>query len=110
MHLFKEVTAEYCKYCIICGLISRSKCKLATEDAKRVNEMQKSFLKKFHILTWPLYHREFHNSFQSELPTNRSLESLVLLSLRAVLSTSRRKKVFFYFFAHEKGLGHMFQK
>ena len=49
--MFKEVTAEYCKYCIICGLISRSKCKLATEDAKRVNEMQKSFLKKFHILT-----------------------------------------------------------
>ena len=49
--MFKEVTAEYCKYFIICGLISRSKCKLATEDAKRVNEVQKSFLKNFHILT-----------------------------------------------------------
>ena len=49
--MFKEVTAEYCKYCIICGLISRSKCKLATEDAKRVNEVQKSSLKNFHILT-----------------------------------------------------------
>ena len=32
------------------------------------------------------------------------------LSLRAVLSTSRWEKVFFYFIAHEKGLEHMFQK
>ena len=32
------------------------------------------------------------------------------LPLRAVLSTSRRKKSFLLFFAHEKGLGHMFQK
>ena len=32
------------------------------------------------------------------------------LPLRAVLSTFRRKKSFILFFAHEKGLGHMFQK
>ena len=37
---------------IICSLISRSECNLATEDAKRVSEMQKSFIKNFHILTW----------------------------------------------------------
>ena len=43
MHLFRDVTAKCCKYCIICGLISRSECKLATEDAKRVNEMQNPF-------------------------------------------------------------------
>ena len=33
----------------------------------------------------------------------------VPLSLRAVLSISRRRKLFLKFFAHEKGLGHMFQ-
>ena len=52
MHLCEDVTAKYCKYCIIWGLISRSECNLATEDAKRVNEMQNSLLKNFHILTW----------------------------------------------------------
>ena len=52
MHLYEDVTAKYYKHCIICGLISRSECNLATEDAKRVNETQKSFLKNFHILTW----------------------------------------------------------
>ena len=34
----------------------------------------------------------------------------VLLSLRAILSTLVRKKSFPFSFAHEKSLGHMFQK
>ena len=34
----------------------------------------------------------------------------IQLSLRAVLTTSRRKKGFLLFFAHDKGLRHMFQK
>ena len=34
----------------------------------------------------------------------------VPLPLRAVLSNFRRKKSFLLFFAHQKGLGHMFQK
>ena len=36
--------------------------------------------------------------------------SFLSASLRAVLLTSRRKKSFVLFFAHEKGLGRMFQK
>ena len=45
---------------------------------------------------------------------DHSVENLrtfkVPLSLRAVLSTSRRKEGFLLFFAHERGSGHMFQK
>ena len=79
MHLYEDVTAKYCKYCIIYGLISRSECNLATEDAKRVNETQ-VLLKELPYFDLKrnlnLYHGQFNNSFQSELPTNRSLERL----------------------------------
>ena len=44
-----------------------------------MNEIQKSFVKNFHILTrqgsLPFYRRKFNNLYQSELPPNRSLES-----------------------------------
>ena len=52
----------------------------------------------------------------SEIGSIFRLESVVdhryqvPLSLRAILSTPVRKKSFPLFFAHEKGLGHMFQK
>ena len=52
----------------------------------------------------------------SEIGSIFRLESVVdhryqvPLSLRAILSTPVKKKSFPLFFAHEKGLGHMFQK
>ena len=52
----------------------------------------------------------------SEIGSIFRLESVVdhryqvLLSLRAILSTLVRKKSFPFSFAHEKSLGHMFQK
>ena len=51
---------------------------------------------------------EIGSIFRLESVVDRRYQ--VPLSLRAILSTPVRKKRFPLFFAHEKGLGHMFQK
>ena len=60
--------------------------------------------------TWSI--KPVNKYFNDHSQTLKTIETIskVQLSLRAILWTSRRKKSFLLFFAHEKGLGHMFQK
>ena len=56
------------------------------------------------------YHSEINFLPQGSLAEAERITYQEPLSLKAVISTSRRKKSCLLFFAHEKGLGHMFQK
>ena len=84
---------------------------LNTKSAARVLKSKTS--KRILSFNWmPIfwYHSEINFLPQGSLAEAERITYQEPLSLKAVISTSRRKKSCLLFFAHEKGLGHMFQK
>ena len=84
---------------------------LNTKSAARVLKSKTS--KRILSFNWmPIFwnHSEINFLPQGSLAEAERITYQEPLSLKAVISTSRRKKSCLLFFAHEKGLGHMFQK